>query len=39
VGAVQSVELDPSLGHVNVEAQLDKPASGLAREGSQFWVV
>ena len=39
VGAVQSVELDASLGHVNVEAQLDKPATGLAREGSQFWVV
>jgi paraquat-inducible protein B len=39
VGAVQSVELDVSLGHVNVEAQLDKTATGLAREGSQFWVV
>jgi paraquat-inducible protein B len=39
VGAVQSVELDASLGKVNVKAQLNKSATGLAREGSQFWVV
>ena len=39
VGAVQSVVLDASLGHVNVTAQLDKSAKALAREGSQFWVV
>ena len=39
VGAVQSVELDSGLQHVNVMAQLHKPAAGLAREGSQFWIV
>lgn len=39
VGAVQSVALDASLGHVNVTAQLDKSAKELAREGSQFWLV
>ena len=39
VGAVQSVALDASLGHVNVTAQLDKSATELAREGSQFWLV
>ena len=39
VGAAQSVALDASLGHVNVTVQLDKTATALAREGSQFWVV
>ena len=39
VGAVQSVELDSGLQHVNVMARLHKPAAGLAREGSQFWIV
>src|ERR671918_1492244 len=39
VGAVQSVGLDSGLQHVNVSAQLHKPAAGLAREGSQFWIV
>lgn len=39
VGTVQSVELDSGLQHVNVAAQLHKPAAGLAREGSQFWIV
>jgi paraquat-inducible protein B len=39
VGAVKSVELDSGLEHVNVTAQLHKPAAGLAREGSQFWIV
>jgi len=39
VGSVQSVELDSGLQHVNVIAQLHKPAAGLAREGSQFWIV
>jgi paraquat-inducible protein B len=39
VGAVQAVELDTGLQHVNVVAQLHKPAAGLAREGSQFWIV
>jgi len=39
VGAVQSVELDSDLQHVNVTAQLHKPAAGLAREGAQFWIV
>jgi paraquat-inducible protein B len=39
VGEVKGVALDPGLGHVNVQARLDKPASELAREGSQFWIV
>jgi paraquat-inducible protein B len=39
VGTVQSVELDTGLQHVNVVAELHKPAAGLAREGSQFWIV
>jgi paraquat-inducible protein B len=39
VGAAQSVALDASLGHVNVTVQLDKTATALAREGSQFWLV
>ena len=39
VGAVQSVALDANLGHVQVIARLDKSATGLAREGSQFWGV
>jgi paraquat-inducible protein B len=39
VGVVEAVALDTGLGHVNVRARLDKPASGLAREGSQFWIV
>ena len=39
VGSVRSVELDASLQQVNVKAQLHKPAAGLAREGSQFWIV
>ena len=39
VGSVQSVQLDSNLNHVNVQARLDKSAGGLAREGSQFWIV
>ena len=39
VGKVRTVALDPSLERVNVEAQLNRPAVGLAREGSQFWIV
>jgi paraquat-inducible protein B len=39
VGKVRSVTLDPSLERVNVQARLNKPAAGLAREGSQFWIV
>jgi paraquat-inducible protein B len=39
VGTVQSVELDTGLRHVNVVARLHEPAAGLAREGSQFWIV
>jgi paraquat-inducible protein B len=39
VGVVEAVALDAGLGHVNVRARLDKSASGLAREGSQFWIV
>ena len=39
VGTVQAVELDASLNHVDIVVRLDKPAAGLAREGSQFWIV
>jgi paraquat-inducible protein B len=39
VGTVQTVALDASLDHVDVMARLDRPAAGLAREGSQFWIV
>ena len=39
VGVVEAVALDAGLGHVNVRARLDRPASGLAREGSDFWIV
>src|SRR5690606_19357263 len=39
VGSVESVELDAGLQQVNVVARLHKPAAGLAREGSQFWIV
>ena len=39
VGTVQSVELDAGLQHVNAVVQLHKPAAGLARAGSQFWIV
>ncbi len=39
VGAVQTVELDTSLNHVDVIARLHKAAAGLARQGSQFWIV
>lgn len=36
VGVVEAVALDAGLKQVNVRARLDKPAAGLAREGSQF---
>ena len=39
VGVVEAVALDAGLKQVNVRARLDKPASGLARAGSQFWIV
>lgn len=39
VGVVETVALDQSLGHVNVRARLHRSAAGLAREGSQFWIV
>ncbi len=39
VGVVEAVALDAGLGRVNVRARLDQPASGLAREGSEFWIV
>ena len=39
VGEVEAVTLDQSLSHVNVTARLNKPAAGLAREGSEFWIV
>lgn len=39
VGSVRSVELDEKLEHVLVKVQLAKNAAGLARSGSQFWLV
>jgi paraquat-inducible protein B len=39
VGTVQSVELASDLAHVVVRLRLKKEAAGLARAGSQFWIV
>ena len=39
VGSVQSIKLTSDLQHVEVRARLDRSATGLAREGSMFWVV
>lgn len=39
VGEVRSITLSKDQEHVVVEVQLDKSAAGLAREGSQFWIV
>lgn len=39
VGTVTSVDLKEDLSGVTVTLRLDKHATGLAREGSQFWVV
>ena len=39
VGTVTSVELREDLAGVKVTLRLDKNATGLAREGAQFWIV
>ena len=39
VGTVESVELDESLGGVEVKVLLKPSASDLATEGTRFWIV
>ncbi|WP_372799409.1 MlaD family protein [Litorivivens sp.] len=39
VGEVYAVELDENLHGVNVKARLSPSAKGLARSGSEFWLV
>ena len=39
VGSVRSVQLTPDTRHVEVRVRLDRTASGLAREGTLFWIV
>lgn len=39
VGEVYGVELDEDMNGVTVSARLSPSAKGLAREGSQFWLV
>jgi paraquat-inducible protein B len=39
VGEVTSVQLTKDLQHVIVQARLQRSAVGLARAGSQFWIV
>ncbi len=39
VGEVQNVELNKDLKSVQVRVRLDKDAAGLARGGTQFWIV
>ena len=39
VGLVTAVDLQPDLGGVLVRLRLDRNATALAREGSQFWIV
>ena len=39
VGAVRSIQLTRELRHVEVTARLERFASGLAHEGSVFWIV
>lgn len=39
VGSVKSIQLSPDLQHVEVRARLTRSATGLAREGSIFWIV
>jgi paraquat-inducible protein B len=39
VGRVQKVELKPDLSGTLIHLRLDKSATQLAREGSEFWVV
>ena len=39
VGVVRNVTLKPDLTGVVIRLRLTKPADGLARAGSQFWIV
>jgi paraquat-inducible protein B len=39
IGMVHSVKLSPDGQRAEVVARLNRSASGLARQGSQFWVV
>ncbi len=39
VGVVDAIELSPDLKGVLVKVDLTADAAGLAREGSQFWIV
>jgi paraquat-inducible protein B len=39
VGEVEAVQLAPTLAHIVLEVRLAPEASGLAREGSRFWIV
>jgi paraquat-inducible protein B len=39
VGTVTAVDLKEDLSGVKVTVRLDQHAAGLAREGSQFWIV
>jgi paraquat-inducible protein B len=38
-GTVESIELKPGLTGVTVRVRLKKSAEGLARQGSEFWIV
>jgi paraquat-inducible protein B len=39
VGVVRALSLSPDMRTVDVEVQLGKTASALARQGSKFWIV
>lgn len=39
VGMVRAVELKPDFSGVAVRLRLEQAAAGIAREGSEFWVV
>jgi len=39
VGEVEAVQLAPTLAHIELSVRLAPEASGLAREGSRFWIV
>lgn len=39
VGKVIRVELNPELSGIDVQAELQPAAKGLAREGTRFWIV
>lgn len=39
VGSVKAVQLTPDTRHVQARVRLDRTASGLARNGTLFWIV